>query len=253
MVITLDDVNQRFVGWPPDAPDDGFPIDGASGYIVNVPHSNLVVFVGTGWSNHPGAAPGRTSDNDAWAFVLSGRLEGNRNFDGYLVTVRNVRTNTIMKDRVRNGYFAAATADLARRSVVQVGDTLGVTVTDPTGEVASEEFSFTVSPDDVANAVLSVTLRGVGRPNQSLLLQNYPNPFNPETWNPYQLSEAGSVTFSIYGTSGRLIRTLSLGSHRQVSTGAEDALPIGMAATIRENGFQAASIFTNCPRHLSIR
>ena len=212
MVITLDDVNQRFVGWTPDAPDDGFPIDGASGYIVNVPHSNLVVFVGTGWSNHPGAAPGRTSDNDAWAFVLSGRLEGNRNFDGYLVTVRNVRTNTIMKDRVRNGYFAAATADRARRSVVQVGDTLGVTVTDPTGEVASEEFSFTVSPNDVANAVLSVTLRGVGRPNQSLLLQNYPNPFNPETWIPYQLSEAGSVTFSIYGTSGRLIRTLSLGS-----------------------------------------
>ena len=211
MVITLDDVNQRFVGWTPDAPDDGFPIDGASGYIVNVPHSHSVVFVGTGWSNHPGAAPGRTSDNDAWAFVLSGRLEGNRNFDSYLVTVRNVRTNTIMKDRVRNGYFAAATADLARRSVVQVGDTLEVTVTDPTGEVASERFSFTVSPDDIENALLSVTLRGVGRPKQSLLLQNYPNPFNPETWIPYQLSEAGAVTFSIYGSSGRLIRTLPLG------------------------------------------
>ena len=211
MAITLDEVNQKFVGWTPDAPDDGFPIDGASGYIVNMPHSNLVIFVGTGWSNHPGAAPGATSGNDAWAFVLSGQLEGNRAFDGYLVSVRNARTNTIMKDRVRNGYFAAATADLARRSVVQVGDTLEVTVTDPTAEVASEEFRFTVSPDDVANAILSVTLRGVGRPKQSLLLQNYPNPFNPETWIPYQVSEAGSVTFSIYGASGRLIRTLSLG------------------------------------------
>ena len=71
MVITLDEVIQKFVGWTPDAPDDGFPIDGASGYIVNVPHSNLVVFVGTGWSNHPGAAPGATSGNDAWAFVLA--------------------------------------------------------------------------------------------------------------------------------------------------------------------------------------
>ena len=129
MVITLDEVNQNFVGWTPDA-------------------------------------PGATSGNDAWAFVLSGQLEGNRAFDGYLVSVRNARTNTIMKDRVRNGYFAAATADLARRSVVQVGDTLEVTVTDPTGEVASEEFRFTVSPDDVANAVLSVTAYWDGRNSQ---------------------------------------------------------------------------------------
>ena len=211
IVITLGDVGQKFVGWTPDAPDDGFPIDGALGYIVNVPHPQSVIFVGTAWSNHPSAAPGRTSDNDAWAFVLSGRLEGDRNFDGYLVNVRNQRSNTIMKDRVRNSYFAAATADLARRSVVQVGDTLEVTVTDPTGEVASERFSFTVSPEDIENALLSVTLRGVGRPNQSLLLQNYPNPFNPETWIPYQLSEGGAVTFSIYGASGRLIRTLPLG------------------------------------------
>ena len=49
---------------------------------------------------------GRLPDNDAWAFVLSGRLEGDRNFDGYLVSVRNLRTDTVMKDRVRNGYFA---------------------------------------------------------------------------------------------------------------------------------------------------
>ncbi len=211
MVITIDDANQRFVGWTPYAPDDGFTIGGASGYIVNVPHAQSVIFVGTAWSNQPGAAPGRPSDNDAWAFVLSGRLEGDRNFDGYLVSVRNSRTDTVMKDRVRNGYFAAATADLARRSVAQVGDTLEVTVTDPTGEIASDGFAFTVAPDDVANAVLSVTLHGVGRPERSLLLQNYPNPFNPETWIPYQLSEAGDVTFSIYGASGNLIRTLSLG------------------------------------------
>ena len=32
-VIKLDDVNQEFVGWTPDAPDNGFPIEGAKGYI----------------------------------------------------------------------------------------------------------------------------------------------------------------------------------------------------------------------------
>ncbi len=35
-VITLDAVNQRFVGWTPEAPDDGFAIEGAKGYIVNL-------------------------------------------------------------------------------------------------------------------------------------------------------------------------------------------------------------------------
>ena len=43
------------------------------------------------------------------------------------------------------------------------------------------------------------------------LLQNYPNPFNPETWIPYQLAEDTSVSISIYDTTGKLVRTLSLG------------------------------------------
>lgn len=46
---------------------------------------------------------------------------------------------------------------------------------------------------------------------QSQLLQNYPNPFNPETWIPYQLSEDSPVSVSIYDTTGKVIRTLSLG------------------------------------------
>ena len=38
-VITLDTENQQFVGWTPDAPDDGFAIEGGKGYIVNVPQA----------------------------------------------------------------------------------------------------------------------------------------------------------------------------------------------------------------------
>ena len=41
--------------------------------------------------------------------------------------------------------------------------------------------------------------------------QNYPNPFNPETWIPYQLSQSGEVTFSIYNSVGQLVRKLDLG------------------------------------------
>ena len=48
-------------------------------------------------------------------------------------------------------------------------------------------------------------------PNTTALLPPYPNPSNPETWIPYQLSEAADVTITIYATDGRIVRTLALG------------------------------------------
>ena len=50
-VITLDTASQRFVGWTPDAPDDGFPIEGGKGYIVNVPETRQFAYVGSQWTN----------------------------------------------------------------------------------------------------------------------------------------------------------------------------------------------------------
>lgn len=216
MVIKFDNVNQKYVGWTPDAPDNGFAIEGAKGYIVNLPHARQVSFIGAPWTNLPqvAAAPiARSIDpsNSTWAFVVSGQLEGVQNLDGYLVTVRNLRTNAIMTNRVRAGYFATAAADLSYQSVIQVGDTLEVTVTDVTGEIASENLNFVVTPEALANAVLPITLKGIGTPKQSLVLQNYPNPFNPETWIPYRLLESASVTLSIYDITGGLVRTISLG------------------------------------------
>ena len=213
-VIMLDEARQEFVGWTPEAPDYGFPIEGGKGYIVNLPKSRQVTFVGAAWTNRPPAAApasGAASNEGAWAFVVSGRLESERNLNGYLVTAQNLRTGAIMKGNVRDGYFAVATADLSRRSIVKIGDSFEVTVTDTTGEIASEKISFTVTPETLANAVLPVRLDRVGRPKQTLLLQNYPNPFNPETWIPYHLSEAAPVTLSIYDATGERIRTLALG------------------------------------------
>ena len=168
-MIALDEVNQKFVGWTPDAPDDGFPIEGGKGYIVNLLQSQQVTFVGAAWTNqrHTAAAPGAASNEGIWAFVLSGRLESKHNLNGYLVTARNLRTNATMTGNVRDGYFAVATADLSRRSIVQVGDSLEVVVTDTTGEIASEKFDFTVTPNALTNAVLPVRLDGVGRPKQT--------------------------------------------------------------------------------------
>ena len=211
-VITLDAANQKFLAWTPNAPDDGFPIEGAKGYIVNLPQARDIVFTGTGWTNQTqGAAAPAVTRYQTWAFVVSGYLEGIQQFDAYFVTVRNHRTNTVMKTQVRSNYFAAATADLNYRSVIEVGDILELVVTDTQGNIVSEKFNFRVNAANLANAVLSVRLTDIGTPKQSLLLQNYPNPFNPETWIPYRLSEAGPVSLSIYNAAGELIRTLSLG------------------------------------------
>ena len=148
---------------------------------------------------------------EVWAFVVSGHLEGKPTFDGYQVIVRNLRTDSIVTASVEGDYFAAATADLARRSVVQVGDVIELRLIGPNGNAELQPVTYKVTPKDLANAVLSVRLDGIGQPDQNLLLQNYPNPFNPETWIPYQLSEDSPVSISIYDTTGKLVRTLSLG------------------------------------------
>ena len=65
-----------------------------------------------------------------------------------------------------------------------------------------------------AGAAAAAPLFGVSEivlPTETVLLANYPNPFNPETWIPYQLSEAADVTVSIYAADGRVVRTLAFG------------------------------------------
>ena len=212
-VITLDTTNQKFTAWTPSAPDGGFPIEGGRGYIVNVPETRNFAFVGAQWTNQTEAAAAAPSaiSTEAWAFVVSGHLGGKPAFDGYQVTVWNLRTNSTITAPIQGDYFAAATADLTRRSVVQVGDVIEVRVIGPDGNFESQTLSVKVTPEHLANAVLAVNLDGTGQPTQNLLLQNYPNPFNPETWIPYQLAGDTSVSVSIYDTTGKLVRTLSLG------------------------------------------
>ena len=43
------------------------------------------------------------------------------------------------------------------------------------------------------------------------LFQNFPNPSNPETWIPFTLAKSEEVTIKIYGSTGKLVRTMELG------------------------------------------
>ena len=55
---------------------------------------------------------------------------------------------------------------------------------------------------------LSIADRNV---KETKLLPNYPNPFNPDTWIPYQLSEASTVTVKIYDVTGSLMQIINVG------------------------------------------
>jgi hypothetical protein len=216
VVIEFDEQRHRFVGFTLGAPDDGFPIEGGKGYIVSVPEKKQVAFTGAAWTNkrpvEVEAAPPVDAEltDSAWAFVVSGTMRRETS-NGYLVTVRNTRTNAVATDVVRNGYFAAALADLSRQSIVEVGDKLELTLTDTTGDLASEPVQLTVTQEAISQAFVPMKLKNIGKPRQSVLQQNYPNPFNPETWLPYQLKEAAPVTIQIYDAQGGLVRTLDLG------------------------------------------
>ena len=53
VVIKFDEARQRFAGFTLDVPDNGFPIEGGKGYIVNVPEAKVVAFTGAAWTNQP--------------------------------------------------------------------------------------------------------------------------------------------------------------------------------------------------------
>ena len=114
-------------------------------------------------------------------FVVDGEMEGT---GAYHVTLNNLRadnrlaeTTVESRDRLTLGF-----ADLNRKPLVQLGDTLRLTVTntisgDPIGTIDR-----LVAPEDIRRAysTLDVTLADLA-PMTTVLLQNYPNPFNPET------------------------------------------------------------------------
>ena len=175
-------------------------------------------FRGRAWLNASAAAAAPTATTDstpnAWAFVVSGKVTAQRSMPtpmGYTVSVTNTRTNTTVTNVVRQGYFAAAFGDLTQRAVVQVGDTLAVSILDTVGNIIGEPTVYTVTPKMIETAFISLALEVTPHPETTVLLQNYPNPFNPETWIPYQLSETAAVNIIIYDVAGNVVRSLNLG------------------------------------------
>ena len=218
VVIQLNTARQEFVGFTADQEGDGFAIEGGQGYIVNVPGGGTVTFTGTAWNNtaaeDAAAAPSIQLPSTAWAFVLSGDLLETEAGVSYTVVATNHRTGEIATRQLSSDHkeFNAVWADLSRKSVIEAGDTLEVTLIDQWDNIVSGPFTHRVGIEDLRKAYLSLPLTvGDVHPSATILGQNFPNPFNPETWIPYQLEASADVALQIYDMSGSIVRTIDLG------------------------------------------
>ena len=205
-----------FISHTDATPGDGFPIEGGRGYIVNTPEGGAVTFTGAPWddSDSTQAASAPSVNGTLWAFVVDGVMDGEGLQESYQVTVDNLRTgNRLMQGLAEAGdRFTLGYADLSRTPVVQVGDTVRLTLTDMASGKPIGKIDHIITTDDIRKAytTLHLTFDSIA-PIHTQLLQNYPNPFNPETWIPYQLASDADVTVTIYDTESVLVRQLDLG------------------------------------------
>lgn len=217
VIIAADD--GEFISHTIVTPGDGFPIEGGRGYIVNTPEGGSVTFTGEPWNDpDPTQAAGTASapaiNGTLWAFVVDGILGAEGFQESYRVTVDNLRTGKLLTEGLAEagGRFTLGFADLSRTPVVQVGDTVRLTLTDITSGQPIGKTDHIITADDIRKAysTLHLTFDSIA-PMETRLLQNYPNPFNPETWIPYQLAYPADVAVTIYDTKSVLVRQLDLG------------------------------------------
>ena len=138
--------------------------------------------------------------------VLHARLEG---IDGVTLTLHNRRTGVSQFIDVNGSH--AVWADMNRRSVASIGDTLMIEVRDTSGELI-RTLHHEIDATDIRRAFTELILTPNDlKPKQTALLANYPNPFNPETWIPYQLANDTYSEIRIYSQTGEMVRSLNLG------------------------------------------
>ena len=217
VIIAADD--GEFVSHTDTTPGDGFPIEGGRGYIVNTPLGGAVTFTGEPWDDSKAtqaaeAASAPAASGTLWAFVVDGVMDREGFQGSYQVSVDNLRTgNRLMQGFAEaGGRFTLGYADLNRTPVVQVGDTVRLTLADIASDEPIGKIDYTITVDDIRKAytTLHLTFDSIA-PMYTQLLQNYPNPFNPETWIPYQLASDADVSIIIYNQSGERVRTIPIG------------------------------------------
>ena len=225
-------------------PGDG-PIMGGTGYIVLASAGVVIPVPGEPWENAaPAAAAADMMANGAAAngaassapsigvqtpaLHVQGKLIDDARMltrDGLTVSVRNVTSGTTLgSDTVTDEY--SMTFVKLDTHAAKVGDVIEIRADSSNPLLGIRPVQYVVTSGDVLTSRISLPdLVTYEIPAQTELLANYPNPFNPETWIPFRLAKDASVTLTIYGTYGDVVRNIDIGfTPAAVYEGRSDAI-----------------------------
>ena len=136
---------------------------------------------------------------------------GMMSLDGLNVSVRNLARGVVLGSTVATDDYSMTFVKLDS-SAAKVGDILEIKADSANPLLGIRPVQHVVTADDVLDSRISLPdLVTYEIPAQTELLANYPNPFNPETWIPFHLAVDASVSVTIYGASGSLVRTIDVG------------------------------------------
>ena len=140
--------------------------------------------------------------------------------EGSLLGADGAQTYWYAPDVRKSGSIQAAATRIASEGISETGVLAALTFKMKTDDWRGRHpiKAGTVSISDAKGYLIGATLEMKGLdfeeafvPHHPSLLQNYPNPFNPETWIPYQLTDAAAVVIQIYDAKGGVVRTIDLG------------------------------------------
>ncbi len=213
-------------------PGDG-PLMGGRGYIVVAAAGGDVPIIGNAWENMaddsaPMAAPPAAFGVKTPVLHVRGKLideAGMMSLDGLNVSINNLTSGVALGNTLATDEYSMTFVKLDD-TAAKVGDVLEIKADSGNPLLGIRPVQHVVTAEDVLNNSISLPdLVTYEIPAQTELLANYPNPFNPETWIPFRLAEDASVSLSIYGASGSLVRTIDVGfTPAAVYEGRSDAI-----------------------------
>ena len=229
--IVIMDENGQFQNVVAGTATDG-PLMGGMGYFVITSAAFMLPVPGVAWENDGGssssAAPVALNASTTSVLHVQGRLideVGMMSLDGLNVSFKNLSSGLVLGSTIATDDYSMTFVKIDT-TAAKVGDILEINADSGNPLLGVRPVQHVVTAQDVLNGSISLPdLVSYEIPAQSELLANYPNPFNPETWIPYRLAEDASVSVTIYGASGSLVRTIDVGfTPAAVYEGRSDAI-----------------------------
>ena len=192
---------------------DDFPLLGGTGYSVFLPDAMTLTLLGTALGEPTDqyilASPsGRPSG--LWSFAVAAEVSHSWLLpaDTALELVNETNGARVELPVARRSFGVTAFVDTDFRAIVSDGDRIRYDLVSG-GYHMRLGGAREITVDDLSQGYAILTLDA--QPRTAALLPNYPNPFNPETWIPFELTNAADVTISIYGIDGSRVRRINLG------------------------------------------